>query len=421
MCVERHGVGVAALVTLVCATAARGAVVDMSATTLLADRPDVRDGEVEPLIPIYELLSVSSSGLEVAGMTDVRLMLTAWGSADPGSPRDDRHLGGDVGLAYAEGSLFERRLTLRAGRQLVLGGATRSLQLDGLSVASRFASGFGLALYGGAPVTRRFETDRGDAATGGRVSYRHSFTTEVGASAITVLDDGRLARQDVGVDGRFLPLQAVVVTAFVLWSAPEGRLAEAEARALWQLSPTLSLSLDARRTAPDLFLPRNSILSVFSEETRDELGGRADYAGVRRWALSAAYHALVVDGADGYRADAEARWTSDEQARTLIGVDVRRLQVPGIWAADGYWETRIFAIQRLTETLALSADGDLYLFDNAEDHSFLAGASLAYRLGEAWEAVVHGKGGATPLFERYYEAIFRIAYNATIRRREVIP
>jgi hypothetical protein len=127
------------MAALLLSTAARAAAetVDATATTLLAGRQDARDGTVHTVVPAYEDISLAVSDLKIPGVTEGRILVSAWGGVIAGDPIDGDHVTGDVDVAFIEGKLFERHLGVRAGRQLIVAGVARSLQLDGLSVLVR--------------------------------------------------------------------------------------------------------------------------------------------------------------------------------------------------------------------------------------------------------------------------------------------
>ena len=63
--------------------------------------------------------------------------------------------------------------------------------------------------------------------------------------------------------------------------------------ASWHPVHALFISGDFRRSAPDLMLPRTSILSVFADSTRDEVGGGLRWEIFRSVELGVDYHALL--------------------------------------------------------------------------------------------------------------------------------
>src|SRR5262249_62018586 len=98
---------------------------------------------------------------------DTRIVLSAWGSLTAAEQPAGNDATGDVDLAFVEGTLAHRRVQLRAGRQLIFGGAARALPLDGLDARSRLFDGVSVDVYGGVPATPRFAVSQGDAAAGG--------------------------------------------------------------------------------------------------------------------------------------------------------------------------------------------------------------------------------------------------------------
>src|SRR5262249_59733468 len=89
---------------------------------------------------------------------------------------------------------------------------------------------------------------------------------------VEVLDDGRADRQELGADARLFLGGEVTLNGLAAFSVLEARLSEASLSALWQARRNLELTLEANRIAPDLFVSRTSIFSVFAEDNRDELG-----------------------------------------------------------------------------------------------------------------------------------------------------
>src|SRR5262245_24296093 len=151
------------------ASPARAQTVDASSTTLLAGRADPRDGKIYTSVPLYQIVSLQLSDVKMKVVDDLHAVVSGWGRLElAGQASFD----GDLDLAFVEGKLFARRLLVRAGRQLVAGGAARLVPLDGGALALRMWRGLTLSAYGGVPVTPRFAVPRGDAMAGGRLAYR---------------------------------------------------------------------------------------------------------------------------------------------------------------------------------------------------------------------------------------------------------
>lgn len=417
MCRERWAA--LALGSWLLAQPARGDTIDFEATTLLAGRADPRDGQLHTVVPMLEQVSGRASAIKNPWLCDLEVVLQMWGEIDPGDPRDDRFSSGDVDLGYAAATLARGRVALRAGRQLVQGGAARMLQLDGANVQVRVRR-LGLQGFAGVPVTPRFGVDRGDAAAGARASYRASFESELGVSFIQVSDDGRLARQDLAVDGRWAPHSSLLMSGLVLWSLAEERLAELDTRFSLIPSSKLELSVDVRRTAPDLFLPLNSIFAVFAEERRDEVGSTLVLSPSPALRLQADYHALGQDGGTGHRAGGKLTLMPGRARRGSVGVQSRVLRLPD---HDGYTELRLFGALPLGATGFLTGDVAGYLLEapiNGQDGS-LSGQLSAGRGFGRWRGVISGLAAVTPFAERHFEVMARLVYGFSTRIREDRP
>lgn len=410
--------GLLALTLCAAAAPARADVLDVTVSTLLQGRADPRDGQVHTIVPVYE--SVSALLTVRRPYTDgIRVVFSGWGGLILDIPKDQRW-DGDVDLGYVEGAFQRRRFEVRLGRQLLSGGAARIAQMDGLSASVRLFRGLHLSGYGGAPVTPRFGTHRGDVIVGGRMFYRASIDTEVGVSFNQINDQGRIARQDLGVDARYVPHQQVALTGTLLYALPEARLAEATAAVRWQPRRWADVSLEYRRTAPDLYLPLNSVFAVFSQETRDEVGGAFYVQPLRRLRLNADYRYLLNQDGPGHRGGGKVAVSLGPRDHTTLVGEVRVLKVP----SNGYVQARLYSVHHLTPKIMAMLNGDLYLMDraiNGLSYSLTGAATLAFELGGGFRLVTTGIAEATPFVERHFEFVFRLAYNATRRFHEVHP
>jgi hypothetical protein len=409
------------LALLLLAAAPRVAAADtleVTATTLLAGRADPRDGTLHTVVPALELVTLEASEIRNPYLESLRVVLSGWGGAELGEPARGQRMVGDLDLLYVDGGLGKGRVKLRAGRQLVVGGAARVLQLDGAMAQARIWRGLGASAYAGVPVTPEFGVHRGDSVAGGRAFYRHSMHAEAGVSFLRLLDRGQLAREDLALDARYAPHAQVTLTAFSAWSTVEKRLAEADAMAAWQIRPEVEVALDYRRVAPDLFLPRNSIFTVFAEENRDEAGGSVYLSPRARVGLRGDYHVVRNPDGTGHHGGGKATAVLGSHQATTLGVEARRLTLPG----NAYTSTRAYARQALSPLLFATLDAEhvrLAVPRNGQRDAFTATASAACEVSPGWRLVVSGLGGTTPFLERRFELMAKLAYNFTRRFREV--
>jgi hypothetical protein len=401
---------------LACAlmSTARADTIDATVTTLLAGHQDPRDGKIYTVVPAYESVSLVAD-LRVPHLDGLRVVLSGWGMVAFGDPRD-RAASGDFDAGFVEARAFGR-VGVRLGRQLIVGGAARVTPLDGASVDWRIWRRLGLTVYGGAPVAPRFGISRGDAAGGGRLFWRHSADTEVGFSFIQVNGQGRTARQDLALDGRWGIVPSLALTGYADLSARAQRLAEATLAVSWQPIGRVQLAAEYRRSAPELFLPLNSIFSVFAQTTRDEVGATAFAQAGARIRVYGDYHLISDDSGIGHRGGAKGAVTLGP---ATVGSEVRVLALPN----DGYLEARLFGVARLSPALTLTLDGDAFRLErpiNGESFSFTAAATLGWDFARGWRTVVTGIADVTPFVEHRFELVAKLVYNFTLRFHEVRP
>jgi len=415
----RNPVVLIVLLCWACVGVASAETIDATITTLVSGRQDPRDGKVYTVVPIYQLLNLSVGGIHTRWLDDLRITVSGWGELALGDPRSGL-ASGDLDIGMVDASLFDRRIRVQLGRQMVFSGAARAMQLDGASITFRIARGLHLSAWGGAPVMPRFGTRLGDVAAGTRLSWRHGWDSELGLSFVEVLDAGRVARQDLGADARWQAHRTLALTGYALLSLVELRLAEGDLGATWQPIRMLSLRANYQRTAPDLFLSRSSILSVFSQESRDEVGGSAYLRPSLRARIEADYHAVYDAGGSGHRASAKVNVYLGARYDTTVGTELRIVHFPD----KGYFQARVFAMQRLWRTLTLTLDADAYRLEqaiNGQTFSFTGAGTLGWEFKPGWRAVVSAVGDVTPFVQSRFECMAKIGYNHTFRVHEVRP
>ena len=110
-------------------------VIEANSTTVLRLAPDWKAGDTRTGFWGTEIVGLTVRGIEMNGVDDLKIQLSAWGQlaslSDPVGTGNGTT--GDIDLLFVQGALFNRRLNLTLGRQLVSGGAARVLQLDGVN------------------------------------------------------------------------------------------------------------------------------------------------------------------------------------------------------------------------------------------------------------------------------------------------
>ncbi len=399
--------------------------VSASATTVVLVRPEQQEARTGSATsaPLVELISLTAREDALGPVSDVRLQLVAFGRWDPLGIATEG-AGADLQLGYVEGRALDRRLQLRAGRQLVfMGGSPRLVHLDGAQVDYRIVRSVGVRAYGGVPVVPAFGPRQGDLQFGGRAYWQPNWRSEVGASYTWGRLGETLNRSDVGVDGRYSPSLRLNVAGQFNWSLIENRIIEAQVTPQYRVLQNLDVHATLRRTAPDLWLPRTSILSVFSEEERDEAGLGAYWRPADRWSLSADARGLRFMDGNGVDGRVRAAWDVGAMKATTLIAEARVLQIP----ANGFVQTRVGVIQRVGSKLTVSAEGDVYFLDetiNGDDQSYTVNATAAWKFLPGWRASLTGLAMASPTWERRFDVLGRVTYEfsaGSLRAAEPLP
>lgn len=435
----------AAALAAVAGPAVRADTVDVSSITLLTAGEQPRGGspgqapELATVVPAYEILNIAARNVTNPIANDLHIVVSTWASYELADPRWDNgtssNLTGDVLTGYVSGRLLDDALMLRLGREHVMTGVGRMLQLDGgeAIVSHRIGpAGLRVSGYAGVPVSQRFATRSGvrswnpvagDLAYGGRAMF--SFAPgggvsgrglDVGASLNFVEDDGEEVRQEVGADLRATPTRDLTLSAFGAFSLFDERFSEASTVVQWSVVPRVHLTADWRYTAPDLFLSRNSIFSVFSASRRNDIGAGVTYELTREVDVGASYHLSIEPGRDeddylGNNVDAEIAW---RRGKTSAGLEVMFLDS----LENGYFGSRLFGRQDFGRFFA-AADVLGHVFReevNGEDFAVTGTLSAGVELVKGFSAVVAGRAGMTPFLEQSFDLMAKLVYNKSYAR-----
>ena len=218
-----------------------------------------------------------------------------------------------------------------------------------------------------------------------------------------------MSRFDLGADGRYSLSRRLTISALGLFSVDAERLAEARLAASFEPVRRVNVTAEVSRTAPDLFLSRASILSVFADAERNEAGAIITLRPLRDLLARVSYHAL--DNAEGLGHRAEIGGDLEVLDGAVIGCEAGLLNLP---EDQGYQHARIYGRAPIVRKLSLSLDGDLYHLDEMRNDTALsvrALAALRWDPAPRWRAVVTALVGSDPFAERRFEAMAKLAWS----------
>jgi hypothetical protein len=246
---------------------------------------------------------------------------------------------------------------------------------------------------------------------------------ELGASANVVQDGSDPVKEEVGADFRLQPaaMKNLTFAGNGTWSLYDERIAETNLAATWTAQPKLHLTADWRYVEPSLLLARNSILSVFTTSTWQEVGGGVRYDINKNVKAGADYHVRIEPGETsgthtGHDAVALLDWV---KGPTTAGAELSYLT--GI--VNGYTGLRVYARRELGKAGAfVSVDVLGQSFEkkvNGESGAITGTLSGGLALAHGFAAVLSGQAGMTPYMEQTYSLMAKLAYNQTYRSTEV--
>lgn len=412
--------------------AAAGTTVWGRSSTYLGGYVKPADSEEATYLPFMELVELHTRGLGVDGLS---LHTGFWGLIDLMDQRDRYRATGDLTTLYldyrvpGEGRLrFLEGLRVTAGRQFVSLGPTVLEQLDGGKLHYIHRSGLELGFFGGVPTGTHLafqvwpvDDDSYDYGynwlLGGRLGYINLGRLGVGSSFVHRRYDGQIADNDLGFDLSYSPFSLLDISGEGTLSLEAGRLKQIAARAALRPMRPLSVHLGYRYYSPDLWIPRISIFSVFSEETYQEAHLDARWSATRRLSFDASYGRRFYSQAGGSdeganRGALRAVYRLGHGPGRAVG-EVERLESPDN-AANRARVALALPIYLLRRTFRLIVDLDLMALDEEMNGARLAasgGAFLEAPLVPGLTLLAGGSGGVSPLLKQAGSFVARLNWD----------
>lgn len=334
----------------------------------------------ETAVPITEYLYANARDVDAPWQKDaIGMEFAAWGRAWPTSTSLERPFDGDVQTASVR--LDAGPAWARVGRQQVAGGAARFARFDGVMVGARheglFAEGYGgfsvLPRWDGRMGYHRLGSEEDTLLTyqpppserhshwlaGGRLGYQ---TARVSGS-VSFHDEqvqGGVEHRNLGLDVGAQPFELASFGASGLLELDSGRFGQAR---LWVDAtphPILDVSAEFLHAEPALLLSRQSIFSVFTTDSYEEVGGTLSARALRWLRFDAqGYVEAYAKGDTGARGELAARVAFGRVNPTLFRVAVSRVLAP----QNGYRGMRASFSRRLSTRLSGTLEAYGYFYD----------------------------------------------------------
>jgi hypothetical protein len=341
--------------------------------------------ETDTVAPLYQYVRVRAQNLDTGWQTDsLDLELSLWGRLWTGHREHEPPLDGDVQVAnvgYRQGPV-----TLRLGRQNVVGGAARYSRFDGARAALELGAALRVDAYAGLTVLPRWDArhhykylgaaadsdlrERGALPRRDRVEHSlfgAQLAWEPGPfyGALSFHEQreaGGLGRRSLGLDTRGRVAAHAQVGGNAVLELDARRFSDARVWTDVQATNDMDLSLEFLHTEPALFLSRQSVLSVFSSNAYDELGGTLTVRPEQSLSFDGSGFVQRYEEDElGARGELTARWRVERSGRTLVRLTYTRVQAP----ENGYHSLRSSLARQLLARLRGTAEVYTYFYDEA--------------------------------------------------------
>jgi len=317
------------------------------------------------------------------------------------------------------------------GRYVATLGALRPIQIDGAGGRVRLPHRFAVEAFAGVPVLRDPTLSRAwDWAVAGRISRQVGDSGSIGIAYLQQREDGRLAAEEVGVDGGAAIGEHDDVAAKLAYDLANPGIAEATLTASHRRG-ALRTELFATYRAASHLLPATSLFSVLGDVPSELVGTTSTWRAAPRLDVVGS---IAVRHADGSPIDGPAIATSlamdtatattpiagstapegfiraklrlDDRGTSMLGAELRRDGV-----GDAGW-TGARGTARIALPYALTASSEVELVLPDHDRGLgrvwpWALVALGWTSGP-WNAAIAMEASASPTDRRRLDALVQL-------------
>lgn len=318
---------------------------------------------------------------------------------------DETHA--DVLVMVLRARTPDGRAGLRVGRFVESLGALRPVQTDGAAGRVRLPYRLDVEAYAGVPVVAGLASEPSgsqalvvrrpsrawDWVAGGRVSRRIGDMGSIGIAYAEQRDDGRLASEEIGVDGGASLGKRDDLGAKLAYDLANPGIAEASLVASHRFE-ALRVDLFSTYRAASHLLPSTSLFSVLGDMPAERAGTTLTWRAAPRLDVVGELGVRHADGDTAPELVARAKLRLDERGVSALSCELRRDGV----GADMWTGARGSARIALPHALAVSTELELVV----PDHDRGLGAVWPWALvalgwnDGTWHAALAGEASASP-------------------------
>ncbi len=295
---------------------------------------------------------------------------------------------------------------LRVGRFIESAGALRPVQLDGASARVLLPKRFDLETFAGVPVLPGLATARSwNWIVGGRIARRLGEIGSVGIAYAEQREYGRLASEEVGVDGGASLGKRDDVGAKLAYDLANPGIAEASATASRRYRE-LRVELFTSYRAASHLLPATSLFSVLGDMPAVRGGTTLSWKFAPRLDLGGDVGVRYAAGEVAPEIVARARLRLDDRGKSALSGELRRDGV----GADQWTGLRGAARIALPHRLAASTELELVIPDHDRGLGVVwpwALVALGWDDG-TWQAAIAAEASASPEYRHRVDLLAQL-------------
>ena len=384
----------------------------------------------ETALPLSEYVFADARDIDSPWHDDsIDVEVAAWGRLWPTSSNLEPLFDGDVqtaSLRYHAGPAW-----VRLGRQQVVGGAARFARFDGVTLGATQALGLFAEGYAGLSVLPRWNQRPGyhhlgaleddllresddtlDRSShwlaGGRLGY--AIPRVHGSLSFHRQDAEGLEQQNLGADVGAQPLDELALGASALLELDSQRFADV--RLFVDATPVRMLDLGASfsRAEPALLLSRQSVLSVFTTDGYEELGGTFVLRALEFLRFEGnGYLQFYAGTGPGARGELAARLASGRAYPMFVRVAYARVIAP----ENGYQSVRVSFSKKLSREIGSTLEAYGYFYDESvlgyRASSVYAG-TLSYQVSDPFQLLWGASVAHSPYAALDAQTLLRASY-----------
>lgn len=321
----------------------------------------------------------------------------------------------DVLVVAVHARSHDRKEQATLGRFILVAGALRPVQIDGVRGRLRLPQKLSLEVFGGVPVLPEYAPRAWDWLAGGRVSRQLGDYGGVGIAYMHRRDHGRLSDEELALDAGAAATKTIDLASRFSYDLINTGLSEVQLTSRWKATKAWRFEIYGNQRSPSRILPATSLFSVLGDVASRNLGGACRWRAAPRLDLSFSGGARQLGDEYGLSLDGRALLRLDDRGKGALSLEGRReTSVDGAWSG-----VRAAARVPVTDGWNAAAELELVAPDDPRGRGRVWPWGLVgvrWQPARLWEASAALEASASPEYTSRLDAMVTVS-----RSWEVTP